>query len=99
MEINSSLASKLYQNVQGAVQPGESDGARKGAGESAFSAVKNFVETLHQAEKTSEAGMLGKADPQSVVTALASAEIAVQSAVSIRDRVVQSYQEILRMPV
>jgi flagellar hook-basal body complex protein FliE len=34
-----------------------------------------------------------------VVTALASAEIALQSAVSIRDKVVESYQEILRMPV
>ena len=54
---------------------------------------------MRAAETTSIAGMIGKADPQSVVTALASAEIAVQSAASVRDKVVESYQEILRMPI
>jgi len=33
------------------------------------------------------------------VTALADAELALQSVVAIRDQVVQAYQEILRMPI
>ena len=38
-------------------------------------------------------------DPQAVVEALAATEMAVQTAVAVRDKVVEAYQEILRMPV
>lgn len=99
MEMNSALASRFYQNVQGALRPEEGARAAPGAGETAVNAARSFVETLRQGEEIAEAGLIGRADPQSVVTALASAEIALQSAVSIRDKVVESYQEILRMPV
>ncbi|QIE56985.1 flagellar hook-basal body complex protein FliE [Pikeienuella piscinae] len=99
MEVNSALASRFYQNVQGALRPEEGVRAASGPGETALNAARSFVETLRQGEQVAEAGMVGRADPQSVVTALASAEIALQSAVSIRDKVVESYQEILRMPV
>jgi len=44
-------------------------------------------------------GLTGKADSQAVVQALAATEMAVQAAVTVRDRVVEAYQEILRMPV
>lgn len=99
MEISSTLAGKFYQNIQSALGPAPAEAARPSASDSAISAVKSFVETMRAAETTSVAGMIGKADPQSVVTALASAEIAVQSAASVRDKVVESYQEILRMPI
>ena len=33
------------------------------------------------------------------VTALARAELALQSATAIRDRVVQAYQDIMKMPI
>lgn len=99
MEMNSTLASRIYQNVQGAIRPDEAAKAKPDAGEAALGAAKSFIEMLQQADEVSQAGMVGRADPQSVVTALASAELAVQSAISIRDKVVESYQEILRMPV
>lgn len=99
MEISSTLAGRFYQNIQSTLGPAPAETARPSASESAIGAVKSFVETMRAAETTSVAGMIGKADPQSVVTALASAEIAVQSAASVRDKVVESYQEILRMPI
>ena len=99
MEISSTLAGKFYQNIQSALSTAPAEAAPPSVSNSAFDAVKSFVETLRAAETTSVAGMIGKADPQSVVTALASAEIAVQSAASVRDKVVESYQEILRMPI
>ena len=43
--------------------------------------------------------MAGKADPQALVQALAESQLAVETAVTVRDRVVEAYQEILRMPV
>ena len=42
---------------------------------------------------------IGGADPHALVQALAQTELAVQTAVAVRDKVVEAYQEILRMPV
>jgi flagellar hook-basal body complex protein FliE len=41
----------------------------------------------------------GKGDIVDVVTAVADAELTVQTIVSVRDRVISSYQEIMRMPI
>ena len=59
----------------------------------------DFAATLEQSESLSTQAMTGKADPQALVEALAQTEIAVQAAVTVRDKVVEAYQEILRMPV
>ncbi|MEM7546459.1 MAG: flagellar hook-basal body complex protein FliE [Pseudomonadota bacterium] len=102
MEITNSLASRFYEGVQGALKPAAiDDSASVGStpSETAARAAQSFVQTLREAETVSMAGMAGEADPQSVVMALSSAEIAVQSAVTLRDKVVESYNEILRMPV
>jgi len=42
---------------------------------------------------------MGGADPHALVQALASSETAVETVVTMRDKVVEAYQEILRMPV
>jgi len=55
--------------------------------------------TLGNAETTAMAGMAGRADPHAIVEALAAAELALETAVSVRDKAVEAYQEILRMPV
>lgn len=59
----------------------------------------DFFETLKQGEETAKQALGGQADPASVVQALAASEIAIETAVSVRDKVVEAYQEILRMPV
>ena len=43
--------------------------------------------------------MLSDLDPHSLVQALSQSELAVETAIVVRDKVVQAYQEILRMPV
>ena len=43
--------------------------------------------------------MVGQADPHALVQALAQTELAVETAVIVRNKVVEAYQEILRMPV
>jgi flagellar hook-basal body complex protein FliE len=43
--------------------------------------------------------MMGGADPHALVEALAASEMAVDTVVTVRDKVVEAYQEILRMPV
>jgi len=62
-------------------------------------AASNFSETLANAETTAKAAMIGDADPHALVQALAQTELAVEAAVTIRNKVVEAYQEILRMPI
>jgi flagellar hook-basal body complex protein FliE len=61
--------------------------------------ARDFAATLREGEETATAAMTGSADPHSLVQALAQTELAVETAVTVRDRVVEAYQEILRMPV
>ena len=41
----------------------------------------------------------GKANIVDVVTAVAETEVAIDALVSVRDRVIQSYEEIMKMPI
>lgn len=61
--------------------------------------VGDAIDQNKQAEKLSMAAVAGKADLNEVVTAVAEAEFTVQAAVTIKDKVINAYQEILRMPV
>lgn len=61
--------------------------------------AKSFAEILATADQTAQDSLLGKADPHSLVRALSASELAVETAVTLRDKVVEAYQEILRMPV
>ncbi|TMV10634.1 flagellar hook-basal body complex protein FliE [Arenibacterium halophilum] len=66
----------------------------------AFAGVaRDFAATLKQGETQAMSAMTGDADPHSLVQALAQTELAVETAVSVRNKVVEAYQEILRMPV
>ncbi len=42
---------------------------------------------------------IGKANMIDVVTAVAESETAIQTIVSVRDKVIAAYEEILRMPI
>lgn len=57
------------------------------------------VETVRQGDRAALAGMNGTLPTQQVVEAIMAMESAVQVTVAIRDRMVEAYQEILRMSV
>ncbi len=97
MDIRSTLATQLYSQIQTVAKPAP-EGAETG-GAAFAKATGDFLETLRSSEATVQAGLVGRADPQAVVEALAATEMAVQTAVAVRDKVVEAYQEILRMPV
>ena len=85
----------------------ESGGAEKGgasAGGPSFSALlKDAVGSVLDAGKKSDAQTLamtsGKANVMDVVTAVAETDVAVSTLVSVRDRVIQSYEDIMKMPI
>jgi len=69
-------------------------------GDNAFARIaQDFLATMQRGEATANASMTGAADPHSLVQALAQTELAIETAVTVRNKVVEAYQEILRMPV
>ncbi|MGQ9370168.1 flagellar hook-basal body complex protein FliE [Azospirillum sp. ST 5-10] len=61
--------------------------------------IADAVDTLQESERVSMSAVAGKASAQEVVRAVLAAEMTVQSVVAIRDKMVQAYQEIMRMGV
>ena len=62
-------------------------------------AAGDFSETIARTEAMAQKAMTGSVDPHALVEALSQTQLAVETAVTVRDRVVEAYQEILRMPV
>jgi flagellar hook-basal body complex protein FliE len=96
MDLKTSFVSQAYTNAKTAAAPqpqsgGVTDGFTKLAG--------NFMSAMQDHESTARAAMSGGADPHALVQALASSQLAVETVATVRDRVVEAYQEILRMPV
>lgn len=99
MDIKSTLATQGYASTRPATQPKPELGGSE-AGQSSFGKVaENLEQTIRQGEETALAAMTGNADPHALVEALAQTELAVETAVTVRNKVVEAYQEILRMPV
>ncbi|WP_208348114.1 flagellar hook-basal body complex protein FliE [Pseudaestuariivita rosea] len=96
MEMLSSIAAQQYTATRPATAPKPEEG---GAGSAFGTLAKDFMQTLQNSENLSQAAMTGGADPHALVQALAQTELAVETAVSVRNKVVEAYQEILRMPV
>jgi flagellar hook-basal body complex protein FliE len=62
-------------------------------------ALENGVEIARSADAASTAALLGQGGVTEAVLAISRAELALQTAVSLRDRVVAAYQEVMRMPI
>ena len=57
------------------------------------------ISTGQQAETQAASAITGGGDLTSVVTAVSRAELALQTTVAVRDRVLQAYQDIIKMPI
>ncbi|MEZ5934330.1 MAG: flagellar hook-basal body complex protein FliE [Alphaproteobacteria bacterium] len=94
------LAAYTQAVKRGTESPG---GDRQNAGPSfgdlLASTVNEAVDAQHKSESISIQAASGQSDLQDVVEAVNAAEISLQTVVSIRDRVISAYQEILRMPI
>ena len=65
--------------------------------------VTGYLNQAAQLGQTSEQlaiqGIQGQANLTDVVTAVSEAEVTLQTVVAVRDKVVEAYREILRMPM
>lgn len=100
MDIRSLSAASGYTAARPATKADPNhDAAGTGAGAHLKQSFEDFTTTLQQSEQISVQAMTSQADPHALVQALAQTELAVETAVTVRNKVVEAYQEILRMPV
>ena len=105
---NPTSAAKAYASLAKLVTPDMGGGAKAAGaiagGEKNFSSMlKDAMGSVMEAGKKSDgqaqAMATGKANVVDVVTAVAETEVAIDALVAVRDRVIQSYEEIMRMPI
>jgi flagellar hook-basal body complex protein FliE len=74
-------------------------GAPGGFSDAITQALGEAVQTGHNADDQAMKAISGGGNLTEVVTALSHAEVTLQTATAIRDRVVQAYQDIMKMPI
>jgi flagellar hook-basal body complex protein FliE len=97
------VAANAYANLAKILDTGGSAKSSEGQGLSFASVLKEAVgsvlETGRKSDAQSVAMASGKANVMDVVTAVAETDVAVSTLVSVRDRVIQSYEDIMKMTI
>ena len=95
-------ATAAYAAVGKSAGPGMEarDGAADGAfGDMVRDLIGDAASTGAAGEKAATEALTGQADLAEVVMAVNNAELTLQTVVAIRDKVIEAYQEIIRMPI
>lgn len=104
VDMNSKLAASAYlktpqtQTVPGSLNE-ENSKNETGFMDLVRDAAVNSLDTLKAGESASARAVTGEAKLTEVVEAVTAAELTLQTVVSIRDRMISAYQEIMRMPI
>jgi flagellar hook-basal body complex protein FliE len=107
-----SVAAGTYANVARLADPsaglGKAVGAVGAAGEAANGssfgamlkdALNSVAVSGHKSDAQTQAMVAGKADMVDVVTAVSETEVAVETMVAVRNKVIEAYQSIMSMPI
>jgi flagellar hook-basal body complex protein FliE len=62
-------------------------------------AAQDAVQTMRVGEEASAKAVMGTASLTEVVEAVTAAELTLQTVVALRDKMLQAYQDIMRMPI
>jgi flagellar hook-basal body complex protein FliE len=100
------VAANAYASLARIMETAGAGSAGKGSeggGQSFGALLKDAIGSVMDAGKKSDAQTVamasGKANVMDVVTAVAETDVAVSTLVSVRDRVIQSYEDIMKMPI
>ena len=97
---NPAAAANAYANTQrsGAV-PGTEPRDKASFGDMIRDIAVKSMQTMRGAETASAKAVAGTASLPEVVQAITAAELTLQTVVTVRDRMMSAYQEIMRMPM
>jgi flagellar hook-basal body complex protein FliE len=93
--VSPAAAAGAYARVDRAGAPD----AEASFGSALRNALEGAVRDGQAAEDKALQAITGTGSLTEVVTALAQAELTLQTATAVRDRVIQAYQDIIRMPI
>ena len=102
MALSIANVAATYNSIaKNAAKPGleARDGASPDFASMVRSAATESVNALKEGEAAGVLGLAGKLDITQVVTAVSNAQLTLQTAIAVRDRVVQSYQAVMLMPI
>ena len=89
-------AAAAYRATQAQVATG---GEGEGFGATLQRAMEQAVDLGRSADAASTQALLGQGSVTDVVLAVSRAELALQTATTLRDKVVAAYQDVMRMPI
>jgi flagellar hook-basal body complex protein FliE len=96
-------ANNAYANLARILDTGGAGQGADGSGPSFGAVLRDAIGGVMETGRKSDAQSLamasGKANVIDVVTAVAETDVAVSTLVSVRDRVIQSYEDIMKMPI
>ena len=93
--VTPSSAAQAYSRVDsGEVGNGQAD-----FGATLQRAMQGAVDDFHATDAKVTQALTGGGNLTDVVTAVSRAELTLQTATAVRDRVVQAYQDIMKMPI
>ncbi len=100
---NITTAINAYNEASRGVAPSKGEAAAGPSGSDFADLVKGAIEEAkkigEKSEQLSIAGIVDRADISQVITAVAEAEATLQTVVTIRDKVLEAYKDIIRMPM
>jgi flagellar hook-basal body complex protein FliE len=92
-------AQQLGPGQQNAPEQGVQEAGTPNFGEVLRQESKEAINTLEKGEKQSLAAAAGEANINDVVMAMSKAEMTLQTVTTIRDKAVDAYKQIMRMPI
>ncbi|NGM21742.1 flagellar hook-basal body complex protein FliE [Roseomonas stagni] len=92
-------AYRATAGLGGAEAPGAAGGPGEGFEAVLGQVMQQAVTQARQADQATQAGLTGQMGTTEVVMAVSRAELALQTAVAVRDRMVTAYQDVMRMAV
>jgi len=99
LTVTPGAAARAYGAVDGGALLNPAPGDEASFGGVLQRAMEGAVEAGHRADAETMTAITGSGNLTEVVTAVSKAELALQSAAAIRDRVVQAYQDIMHMSI
>jgi flagellar hook-basal body complex protein FliE len=97
------VAANAYANLARILDTGGAGKGSDGSGPSFSAVLKDALGSVMEAGRKSDqqtvAMAAGKANVMDVVTAVADTDVAVSTLVSVRDKVIQSYEDIMKMSI
>jgi flagellar hook-basal body complex protein FliE len=100
LTVTPNAAAQAYARVASDASAGGGSGAgSEGFGAALSHALGGAVQTGQQADAMAAQGLNGQGDLTQIVTSVTQAQLALQTTVALRDRMVQAYQSIMNMPI